>query len=81
MKKMISATSGRNTSTDYIKSVLFDYLMDDILIGGESASSVIARIQDLAPVFDVDDVINRSADEMIEIPEAISELEDELDTM
>lgn len=82
-KVPVTATTGRSTSTEYIKVALFDYLIEeqDILIDDEPAERIIERIQKLDPIFDVDDVLEKSAEEMVGISEAISMLEDELAQM
>ena len=82
MKKVIKATTGRSTSTEYIKCRLFDYLCDYMLdVDGYPAEQVVARVENLSPYFDIDDVIDLSYDEGITFTEALKQIEDELESM
>lgn len=83
MKKLIRGTTGRSTSTQYIKNQLFDYLADNryLDIDGDPAYQVVDRIEKLAPVFDVDDVINKALEDGVDLITSLTELEDEVGTM
>ena len=83
MKRIIKGTTGRSTEKAYIKSQLFDYLADQeyMEIDNVPAERVVDSIYSLAPVFDVDDVIQKTWDEGISIVEAIDILRNELDNM
>lgn len=75
----ITATTGRSTSTDYIKVRLFDWLADGFLeIDGEPAYEVVDRIKALAPYFDVDDVITYALDQGETITSALEVAENSL---
>ena len=80
MKRIITATSGRSTSKEYIKETLFDYLADyDYLeIDGVPAQKIVDQIQDLRPYYDVDDVLALATEDQISIPNSIAQLKDEL---
>lgn len=85
MKRAINATSGKTLSDEYIKCRLFDYLVevdqDGFLIGGTPAPEIIKGIKALRPAFDVDDVIDTSIQEGIDLDEAISILAEEYERM
>ena len=80
-KDKIMGTSGRSTSKDYIKVTLFDYLADFYMldIDGEPASRVVDRIAALAPIYDVDDVLELTEEEGVDVTTAITMLEEEED--
>lgn len=79
----ITASTGRTTSVDYIKTALFDWLTDyfGLDVDGVPADQVVRRVQAIAPTFDINDVFNRSMDENIAFVDALAELEDELSGM
>ena len=83
MKKMIKGTSGKSTSAEYIKVALFDYLCDNdyLKVDNEPAEEIAERIEDLKPIFDVDDVIARALEEGVTLVAALEMLEDEADEM
>lgn len=83
----VLATTGRSTSTAYIKSRLFDWMFDGFNgkpgyeIDGWPAQAVVERIENLAPQYDIDDVIDLAIDEGELITWAIEQLEDQIDNM
>lgn len=78
MKRYILNTTGRTTSSDYIKVKLFDYMCDHMYdIDGEPAERIVERVSKLSPVFDVDDVLNLAYDEGLTFVEALNQIESE----
>ena len=82
MRKQIYATTGRSTSKDYIKVALFDYLVDlGLDIDGYPAEQIVNRVAALAPIYDVDDVLNHMDGAMITFTEALADCEEEASNM
>ena len=79
MKRFVKGTTGRSTSTEYIKNALFDYLADfeRLEIEGVPAEEVVNRIEKLGHTYDIDDILEYSADNGLTLVQALEELEDE----
>lgn len=83
MKRMIRGTSGRSTSIEYIKNQLFSYLADyeNIEIDEIPLKEAIDRVQQLRPIFDIDDIFAYMEDEGVSFSAALIALEDEAENM
>ena len=81
MKRVVNATTGKSTSTEYIKNRLFDIMCSDYSaeIDGVPAEEVADRIEALRPYFDVDDVVDLMYDEGITLVEALIQIENDLE--
>lgn len=83
MKRVIRCTTGRSTSREYIKMRLFEYLCDDpgLNIDGIGLEEAVDRIEGLGPIFDVDDVLERTIDDGESFSSALYNLESEAEIM
>ena len=81
-KQAVKGTTGKSTSKEYIKERLFDYACEMGLdFDGTPADKVVRQIEDLSPVFDVDDVFDTMDDNMMSITEAIDMLREDYESM
>ena len=82
-KTVIRATSGKTLSTEYTKCALFDYIceQDPFIFDGISGEELIAKIEQLRPMFDVDDVIVYAYDMDVDLNTAAEALLDQYEQM
>lgn len=84
MKRAIRGTTGKTTSTSYIKARLFDYMTEDCLVPVDTDTEghdIVERIKSIAPYYDIDDALDLVYDEGITLTEAVDQLIAEVDQM